>query len=214
MPYVWGVAADEVGIIQHTRVTGEVIPGGGFRATKTTETHHEPASAYASVHVSPMPMKWNHHDTIGRVVALVRREGRLLAVGVTTELDPSDLEALAEKFGDLRWSTSTNNRANEKLKIDEISLTPRPATNGLPSVRWWKLGAQKGNLPTWVTEAVKHADKTEHRQRGQLLVQGAPQWPSPNNRSAQYYSGGETLEYSTHPGGRVLSVGRKSVKQR
>jgi hypothetical protein len=47
----------------------------------------------------------------------------------------------------------------------EISLVLEPATVGPPAVRWWKLDAVKGNLPMWVQEELKRADKTEFRHR-------------------------------------------------
>lgn len=117
--YVFGVAADESGIIQHTRYRGENIRRGGFRAWKEVELNHEPASAYASSHPAPMPMRWAHQDEIGRIVALRRNHGRLSAVATST-LEPDELEFLTGKYGRLRWSTSTNNRRNEPLRIDEI----------------------------------------------------------------------------------------------
>jgi hypothetical protein len=167
--YVWGVAADDAGIIQHTQYRGRAIPGGGFRFGKRVQLEHEPASAYGSSHPAPMPMRWQHGEEIGRIVALRRANQRLYAVAECT-LEPDELAWLTENKGELRWSTSTNNRVNEPLRIDEISLTPRPATIGLPTVRWWKLGAQKGNMPTWVQEDLKRADKTEFRSRKELRV--------------------------------------------
>ncbi|HUF96229.1 MAG TPA: hypothetical protein VMO52_09140, partial [Acidimicrobiia bacterium] len=50
------------------------------------ENVHEPASAYASTHNRPMPMRWGHAEEIGSVVALRRAHGRLYAVAETEEL--------------------------------------------------------------------------------------------------------------------------------
>ena len=175
-----------------------------------------------------MPMMWGHRDTIGRIVGLVRRGGRLLAVGTTTELEPQDLAGLAEKYGELRWSTSTKNRSNEPLRIDEISLTPSPATVGLPSVRWYRFGVSKGNLPMWVKEALQRADKTEFRfqHRGELQVfdydyQRNPYSDEerfardmgliPSDRGASTMNlGGEVVPVEYRPG-RIKSVGGKPV---
>ncbi|HUG31446.1 MAG TPA: hypothetical protein VMM14_01025 [Acidimicrobiia bacterium] len=168
--YVWGVAADESGIIQHTHYGGKALPGGGLRAWKQVELAHEPASAYGSVHPAPMPMRWGHKQEVGRIVALRRAHGRLLALAETKELEPADLDGLTERCGALRWSTSTDNRRGDLLRIDEISLTASPATVGLPAVGWYRLGVSKGNMPRWVQEELKRADKLEFRQRHELRV--------------------------------------------
>ena len=169
--YIWGVAADQSGLVQHTHYHGQELaksplrPKGGMRAWKTVETEHEPASAYANVHNAPLPMKWTHADTVGRVVALRRQHQRLYAVAETEELEPDQLAWLTKEYGEIKMSTSTNNRRNELLRIDEISLTPSPASIGLPPVRWYKLDVTKGNMPMWVKEELKRADKLEVRQR-------------------------------------------------
>lgn len=129
--YVWGSVADPAGIIHHSRVEGEKLPGGGLRVRQHHEYAHEPASAYATSHPSPMEMRWQHQETIGRVVALRRAHCQLFAVA-ECELEPDDLALLTEKYGDLRWSTSTENRRRDPLRITEVSLTPGPATVGLP----------------------------------------------------------------------------------
>ena len=167
--YVWGVAADEAGIIRHTKYGGQTLPRGGLRAWKRVQLEHEPASAYSSSHPAPMPMRWQHDEEIGQIAALRRANRRLLAVAVCT-LEPDELAWLTENKGELRWWTSTNNRVDEPLRIDGISLTTTPATIGLPSVRWWKLNAVKGNLPSWVQEDLARADKTEFRSRHELEV--------------------------------------------
>ncbi len=43
--YVWGVAADDAGIIQHTSYGSKSLPGGGLRAWKDVEVDHEPATS-------------------------------------------------------------------------------------------------------------------------------------------------------------------------
>ena len=98
-----------------------------------------------------------------------RANSRLYAVAECS-LEPNGLAWLTENKGELRWSTSTNTRVGEPLRIDEISLTTSPATIGLPPVRWWKLDVVKGNLPAWVQEDLAHADKTEFRSRHELRV--------------------------------------------
>jgi hypothetical protein len=167
--YVYGVAADQAGIIVHEKVWSEKLSGGGVRINKETRTEHEPATVYAANHPAPMPMKLDHGEQVGQIVALRRDHGRLLALG-KTDLTPDELAHLTEKAGDLRWSTFTENRRNEPLRITEISLTVDPATVGLPAVRWYRLGSSKGNPPAWVTEELKRADKMELRQRRQLVV--------------------------------------------
>ena len=126
LTYVWGQVTDPAGLIHHTRYRGEPIPGGGLRAWKEESFEVERASDYASTHPAPMPMKWSHGEDVGRVVALERRDGRLYAVAQTEELTPDDLEYLSDEYGELKWSTGTNNRRNELLRITEISLTPSP----------------------------------------------------------------------------------------
>ena len=221
--YIFGVAADDAGIIRHTSYGSKTLPRGGVRAWRTVELEHEPATAYASSHPAPMPMRWGHNEEIGRVVALRRADGRLLAVAETEELEPDDLAGLTEKFGDLRWSTSTDNRRNEELRIDEISLTTSPATIGLPAVRWWKLDKVKGNLPAWVQEELKRADKTEVRHRGELRVHDLDYERNPSSDPERFQRDigmqqggtlegrtitihGERVPLESRPGGRILSV--------
>ena len=115
-----------------------------------------------------MPMKWHHGETISQVVALRRAHGRLHAVA-RCDLEPAELQLLTDNHGDLRWSTSTDNRRRDPLQIIEISLTPRPASIGLPAVRWWKLDVVKGEPPPWVREELDRADKTEYRSRGECV---------------------------------------------
>ena len=103
-----GVGADSSGIVHHSRVESERLPGGGLRVWQRHETEVEPASSYADTHPSPMPMRWAHRETIGRIVALRRAQGQLYAVA-ECDLEPDDLQLLTEKYGDLRWSTSTVN---------------------------------------------------------------------------------------------------------
>ena len=231
---VWGLAADQTGIVKHTRTHSEEVPGTpvdrrrGFRVWQTVELNHEPASAYALTHEAPMAMRWGHKEEIGRIVALRRANGRLLAVGETEELEPSDLAGLTEKFGELRWSTSTNNRRDEKLRIDEISLTTSPATIGLPAVKWYKLGATKGNMPQWVQEELKRAEKTEFRfqHRGELKVHDLDYQRNPNrfHRDVDQHPiggelegrhmtiNGERVPIEYRPAGRILSVGGRPVR--
>lgn len=230
---VWGTAADSSGLVQHSRVEGETLPGGGMRAWKHVETMVEPATAYASVHPAPMPMKWHHDEDIGRVVALRRAHGSLHAVA-ECELEPDELQSLTDRFGDLKMSTGTFNGRREALKITEISLTPSPASIGLPKVHWWKLNVIKGNLPQWVSDALVRARKTEYRSRGELRVHETEP-PVVRDAGAEYeqmgrdlgmlpheyrykeYSykdplTGEEVEVFIRPGGRILSVGGRPVR--
>jgi len=226
--YVWGVAADESGIIQHTNYRGKALRGGGFRAWKEVDLNHEPASAYASSHPAPMMMRWQHQDEIGRIVALRRNHGRLSVVATST-LEPAELDFLTGKFGELRWSTSTNNRRNEKLRIDEISLTPNPATVGLRSVKWYRLGVSKGNMPSWVQEELKRADKLEFRQRRELQVHDVDYQRNPYSDYERYQRdvglvagaslegrhmtiNGERVPMEFRPG-RILSVEGRPVRR-
>ena len=149
--YVWGVAADEAGIIRHTQYGGQTLPRGGLRAWKQVHLEHDPRRRTAAPTRAPMPMRWPHGEEIGQIVALRRANSRLYAVAECS-LEPNGLAWLTENKGELRWSTSTNTRVGEPLRIDEISLTNSPATIGLPPVRWWKLDVVKGNLPAWVRE--------------------------------------------------------------
>lgn len=227
--YLWGIAADQSGIIQHTNYRSKALPGGGLRAWKEVELNHEPASSYASSHPAPMPLRWAHQDDVGRVVALRRNHDRLHAVATST-LEPDQLDFLTEKYGEIKMSTSTNNRRNEPLRIDEISLTPSPATIGLPAVKWYRLGVSKGNPPMWVQEELKRADKLEVRQRHSLQVHDLDYERDPYSDLDRYERdlgllprGAEVrymtvngervpLEFSAHPG-RVISVNGRPVRR-
>ena len=125
---VWGVAADSVGAIHRYEDQTQKLPGGGVRAWRTESYEHEPASSYASTHPAPMPMLWGHREQIGRILSLRSAHGNLYAVG-ECDLEPDDLAALAGDSG-LKWSTGTNNRRHEPLRITEISLTPDAAHSG------------------------------------------------------------------------------------
>lgn len=230
---VWGVAADEAGIVHHRKVLSESLPNGRLRVWERHETEVEPATAYAATHTAPMPMRWQHGEEIGRIVALRRAHGRLHAIA-ECELEPADLQLLTDNYGDLRWSTSTNNRRRrDPLSIDEISLTPSPATVGLPAVRWYKLDVTKGNLPPWVAEDLARASKTEFRSRGELRVHnmepvvraaadeyeqmGIDLGMLPPGGYARRYADPWTeekveIEFSHHEG-RIISVGGRRVSR-
>ena len=226
--YVFGTVADSAGIIRHTRYGSEPISGGGLRAWKQVELDHEPGSAYAPAHPAPMPLRWGHGEDVGRVLALRRDRGRLLAVGELRELEPADLEWLTEKYGDLRFSSSTNNRRGAPLLIDEISLTPSPATNGLPAVRWYKLNVTGGNMPPWVKEELRRADKTEYRSRHELQVNDLDFRRDPYSDPDRYARdvglipgertgrqinvGGEWVEMEYRPG-RITAIGGRRVNR-
>lgn len=222
--YVYGCLADQAGIVSWTTYHGQKLPGGRFRASKSVELAHEPGSAYALTHRAPMAMRWKHDEEIGRVVALRRNHNRLLAIAAC-ELEPDELAWLTKEHGDLRWSASTDNRRGAPLKITEISLTTHPATVGLPAVKWWRLGAQKGNLPMWVKEELERAEKTEFRfqHRGELRVHdldSRPLDPEQAQVEGRVVGGplgysrvidGEMLPIETYPG-RILSVNGRKVK--
>jgi hypothetical protein len=180
-----------------------------MRTWKEDRYSTERAADYASSHPAPMPMKWSHGDDIGRVVSLERRDDRLYAVAQTEELTPDDLQYLSDEYGDLRWSTGTNNRRNEPLRISEISLTPNPATMGLWPVKWYRLDHSKGNPPMWVKEALSRAEKTAYRSRGELVVHER----QPATHATDDYAALER-HFRLHPGeifysgalGRIISV--------
>ena len=216
---VWGVVADSAGIVHHYADEVERLPGGGVRVETRNRLEQEPASAYSGVHPAPMPMLWRHGEQIGRILSLRRGYGNLYAIG-STDLEPDELQALAGDSG-LKWSTATNNRSHEPLRITEISLTPDAATVGLPVVHWWKLDVVKGNMPLWVTEELDGASKIEHRSRGVLRVHevgstisAADEYGALGRELGLLPGGYEhridsgellELEYSNHPG-RILSV--------
>jgi hypothetical protein len=222
---VWGVCADSTGIVEQYADEVKRLPGGGVRVETRTRVEREPASAYADVHSGPMPLLWQHGEQIGRVLSLRRAHGNLYAVAETEELEPADLAALAAERG-LVWSTGTNNRRHEPLRITEISLTPEGATVGLPPVHWWKLDVVKGNLPLWVSEDLDRASRTEHRSRGVLRVHEVGSTISAADKHEQLGrdlglrpggyehridpGGYGELEYSNHPG-RILSVNGRPV---
>jgi len=214
--YIWGQVTDPIGLVHHVRYGGEPIPGGGLRAWKEDSYAREPATAYDSSHPAPMPMMWSHKDEIGRVVALERRDDRLYAVAQSEELTPEDLQHLADEYGPLRWSTGTNNRRRELLRITEISLTPNPATVGLWPVHWYRLDVTKGNPPMWVREALMRAEKTEHRSRGELVVyekRSAVHVADDYEEMARYFRSHPGEIYHSGGLGQILSVEGKPVKR-
>jgi hypothetical protein len=166
---LWGVAANEFGVVHHESIVREDLADGQMRAWKESELTFEPADAYASEHPAPMPMKWHHGEDIGRIVALRRRAGQLTAVA-ESELEPDDLQGLVDEYGDLKWSTSTFPGRRAPLRINEISLTPEPASIGLSEVSWYKPGVSKGDLPRIVKEDLDRARKTAFRSRDVLRV--------------------------------------------
>jgi len=108
-------------------------------------------------------------------------------------------------------------------------LTPGPkaATVGLPVVKWWKRDVVKGNLPTWVSEDLDRASRTEHRSRGVLRVHevgsisAADEYEQigrdlglfPGSYEHRIDPGGYLeVEHSVHPG-RILSVGGRPVRR-
>lgn len=226
------VAADKAGTIHYSSVEGKKLLGGGMRVIQHHEYAHEPVSAYAATHPAPIPLRWQHGEEIRHIVSLRRAHGRLHAVA-ECELEPDDLRLLTEQYGDIRFSTSTENRRRDPLGITEISLTPRPATVSLPAVRWWKLDVTKGNMPGWVSEEINRADKTEYRSRGELrvhnvepvVVDAASEYeqigidlgllpPGGYERRYTDQSIGEKveIEFSRHPG-RIISVGGRPVRR-
>jgi phage head maturation protease len=167
--YVWGVAADSAGLIHYRSDRVEELAGGGVAISTRNSYDHEPASSYAAVHPAPMPLRWRHGEEIGRVVALRRQHGRLYVLA-ETDITPDELQALAGN-GRLKWSTSTAaGRSADPLRVTEVSLTPEPATVGLPAVSWYKLDVTKSNPPMWVREELDRASKAEHRSRRELRV--------------------------------------------
>ncbi|HUG31445.1 MAG TPA: hypothetical protein VMM14_01020 [Acidimicrobiia bacterium] len=201
---VWGVIADELGLVHRSRVVREDLGGGHYRAYKDDEFKREGADAYASSHPAPIPMRWHHGEDIGRIVALRRAHGNLYAIG-ETDLEPDDLQALTDDWGELRWSTGTNRRA--PLVIGEISLTPDPASVGLHPVRWCKPGSGRGDLPAWVKEELGQKVETRSRELIVHEIGGAVD-------SSDLVRGDITREifYSGAPG-QILSVGGRPVRR-
>lgn len=143
---VWGVVADSWGLVHHPRASGDVFA-------------REPSDAYADEHPAPMPMRWQHGEQIGQVIALRRAHGNLYAVG-ETEIEPGDLQETAEMHGDLKWSSGTRNGRRQALRIEELSLTPSPASVGLPAVRWHDPKVSSRHLPLFVQEDLERARST------------------------------------------------------
>lgn len=130
---------------------------------------------------------------------------RLYAVG-ESELEPEDLQALTEDYGDLRWSTGTNRRA--PLTVHEVSLTPDPASVGLHPVRWCKPGTGRGDLPLWVKEELGRKVETRSRELTVHEIGGAVDSfdlaPRGHISREIYYSGG---------GGQILAVEGRPVRR-
>jgi hypothetical protein len=200
---VYGTCADGAGIIQHRSTTSENLPGGGMRVEQRTTLEHEPASVYAAVHPAPMPLNFGHEEPIGQIIALRRAHDRLYVVA-ETDLEPSELQALAGKDG-LKFSTGTDNLRGQALRITEISLVREAATIGLPTVSWYKLDVTKGNAPDWVRAELERAEtRVEQRSRrqGELRVHDLGEVPDVyEHRGSEHLQ----VEHSRHPG-RIISV--------
>ena len=207
---VWGIFADGTGIVQNDSDRVETLPGGGVRVERRSLLAHEPASDYARSHPAPLPMCWQHEEQVGRIVALRRAHGNLYAIG-RSDLDPEELESLAGEHG-LKWSTKTDNRRGEPLRIVEISLTPEPATVGLPPVSWWKSNTSRGDPPWWVRVELDRGEKVEHRSRGELRVHEFSSEGSDGyeHRTGDFDKG--TVEIFHHPGGRIIAVEGRPVR--
>ena len=207
---VWGVCADSAGIVvQHTDRT-EKLDGGGLRVKRRTRLSHEPATAYARSHAWPMPMRWAHGEEIGEIVALRRAHSNMYTVG-TTDLEPDELAALAGEDG-LRWSTGTNNRIRDPLRIVEISLTHQAATIGLPPVSWHRVGASRGNLPDWVAAEFERASSREHRSRGALFIHEFGSEIGLRTEGRGFDHRIERPQIEIRPGGRIIAVNGRPVR--
>jgi hypothetical protein len=222
---VWGTVADRSGIVHNHSDRIEPLPGGGVRVERRSRLLHEPASAYGPFHAWPMPLRWEHQDEIGRVVALRAAHGSLLTVSQTA-LEPDELQALGKETGGLKFSTGTYNRRRDPLMIQEISLVTDAATVGLPVVRWYKLDVTKGNPPGWVRDELDRFAETEHRSRRVLEVHSLE--PSPSvDVGDEYEQLGRELgllpnvehrlgtyqrpEIEIRPGGRIIAVEGRPV---
>jgi len=211
---VWGVAADAEGVVHHSQVFREDLPGGFYRAWKEDEFKREPADVYARAHPWPMPMRWCHGEKIGQVVALRRAHGRLHAVA-ESELEPDELQSLADEYGDLKWSTGTFPGRREALRIGEVSLTPVPAYVGLPAVQWYREGVSKGSLPRLVREDLERARKSPFQVRDSLEVYEVPSVPSESYPSESYRSDHWNPREIFHSGapGDILAVEGRPVRR-
>jgi hypothetical protein len=205
---VWGTVADRPGIVHTYSDRVDALPDGGMRVERSNSYAHEPASDYAGTHAWPMPMRWQHGEEVGRIVALRRAHGNLYAVG-TTDLDPEELQSLAVER-ELKWSTKTDNLRGQPLRIVEISLTNDPATIGLPAVHWYKLGVTKGNPADWVRAELDRSEKVEYRSRGELRVHELD-WETDSGYENRM-GGLEIPEIFYHPGGRVIAVNGRPVR--
>jgi hypothetical protein len=203
---VWGTVADSLGLVHRSHVMRQDLGGGHYRAWKEEEFKRETADAYASSHPNPLPMRWHHGEEIGHIIAL-RRDGEgLYAIG-ESDLEPDDLQALTDDFGELKWSTGTNRLA--PLVIGEISLTPDPASVGLRPVRWLKPGTGRGDLPLWVKEELGRKVETRSRELRVHEVREAVDSFEPVQR------GGFNSREVFHSGvvGRVISVEGRPVQR-
>lgn len=156
---LWGVAADSLGHTHWSGVESETTPDGRLIAWRVDQWAEDPASVYARQHRAPLSLKWQHVDDVGRVIALRRMHGKLFAVA-ECDLSADDLRLLTEAEGPLRFSTTTGHLAGERaLRLTEISLTARPASVGLPEVRWVAADAPRSELPGWVREDLTRGNK-------------------------------------------------------
>ena len=209
---VWGRVADADGLCRWTQTDAEELPGGGVRATQTEMWAVDAASSYADEHPAPMSLRWLHRTTIGHVVALVRRNDCLDAVGHITA-DAGALAELADALvaEGLRWSSSTERRGRSgPLVIGELTLAPASAVAsvGLPDVRF--ATSDRDTPPTWVRDALQRASRwVHHRDRGVLRVfDDVPLWidGSPIRSSSRH---SREIHYAGP--GRIIAVSGRRV---
>lgn len=137
---VVGIFADSCGITQwkHNTVNRPVGPGGRefISIDRHVESAIETAAAYSAVQPASISLRWKHHDEIGHVVLLDRRENRLQAVAVIPQPVEffDDMPALYFSSG----TPSHTRRGDDRLTIRELSLTTNPAVNGLPAVQFYE----------------------------------------------------------------------------
>jgi hypothetical protein len=173
-----GPCADHLGHCHWTEINAEQLPGGGLRASRSYTWANDPADSYAEEHPAPLAVKWRHRTTIGRVVALVRRNDCLDAVGEITA-DADTLADLADALAveGVRWSSATERRGRGPLVIRELTLAPASAVAsvGLPDVRF---STGKDTPPRWVRDALLRSKRyVHHRDRSVLRVcDDEPRW--------------------------------------
>ena len=218
---IFGVIADKYGHC-HWKQYGPEILGGYIDPRCDDVFAAYPAAAYATVQPAYLPVEFDHDGhRRGEVHYLERSHDQLYAVAVID--DPY----LPEDFADTRhyWSSTTNQPPGAPLKMTELSITERPASVGLPPLRYLPGDIRRGGPRTWsrdhtneiIRRAITAVQRHECRSRLTVATPDTPRnvgsGPTSMYRAGPRSAGrvvrlpdGSIVPLEIKPGGRILSV--------